>query len=125
MPGLAAKPIVDVMVTVDDPEDEQAYLRRLDGAGYRLRVREPDHRMFRMPERDVHVHLWRSGSEEEHRHLVFRDRLRANAEDRADYERTKRELAGRWRDVNYYARAKSAVIQAIIDRAEADTETGG
>jgi GrpB-like predicted nucleotidyltransferase (UPF0157 family) len=73
--------------------------------------------MFRTPERDVHVHVWRAGSEDERRHVVFRDRLRTDAADRAEYERTKRALAGEWRDVNYYARAKSGVIEAILARA--------
>lgn len=117
VPGLAAKPLVDVTVTVEEPEDERAYVPRLEQAGYVLRVREPGHRMFRTPERDVHVHVWRAGSEDERRHVVFRDRLRTDAADRAEYERTKRALAGEWRDVNYYARAKSGVIEAILARA--------
>lgn len=118
VPGLAAKPIIDILVTVDDVEDEARYVPALEAAGYVLRVREPEHRMFRTPARDVHVHIWRSGDDEERRHLVFRDRLRTNAIDRDRYERTKRELAQRsWTDMNYYAEAKSAVIAAILERA--------
>src|SRR5919204_1918826 len=94
VPGLAAKPIVDVLVTLEDVEDEPAFVPQLERAGYVLRVREPGHRMFRTPERDVHVHLWPWGEEVE-RYLRFRDRLRASAEDRAAYERLKRELAER------------------------------
>lgn len=100
-----------------NPEDESSYLPALERAGYVLRVREPGHRMFRTPERDVHVHLWRSGSEDERRHLVFRDRLRSSAEDRAEYEETKRALAPRFRDANAYAEAKGAVIERITSRA--------
>ncbi len=74
--------------------------------------------MFRTPELDVHVHVWPDGGEDERRHLVFRDWLRTNAADRAEYERTKRQLAGRWRDMNYYARAKSPVIDRIMARAD-------
>ncbi len=118
VPGLAAKPIVDILVAVEDPEDEEAYVPALEGAGYVLRVREPGHRMFRTPGRDVHVHVWRSGSDDERRLLVFRDRLRRNPEDRLEYERTKRELVGRWRDMNYYARAKSDVIDRIMERID-------
>jgi GrpB-like predicted nucleotidyltransferase (UPF0157 family) len=118
VPGLAAKPIVDVLVAVEDPEEEAAYVPALEAVGYVLRVREPGHRMFRTEARDVHVHIWTAGSEDERRHLLFRNRLRDSPDDRFEYERTKRDLAGRWRDVNYYARAKSEVIGRIMQRAE-------
>ena len=119
VPGLAAKPIVDIQVTVDDPDDEPAFGPALELAGYRLRVREPRHRMFRTPARDVHVHVWAAGSEDERRHLLFRDWLRADGSDRARYEDTKRRLARRrWPDMNYYAEAKAPVIAEIIERAE-------
>ena len=118
MPGLAAKPIIDILVELDDPDDDQAYGPRLEAAGYELRVREPRHRMFRTPERDVHVHVWPIHSEEAVDYLVLRDRLRANDADRRLYEETKRALAGRrWRDLNYYAEAKSPVIAEIKARA--------
>jgi GrpB-like predicted nucleotidyltransferase (UPF0157 family) len=119
VPGLGAKPIVDIMVTVDDPDDEAAYLPRLEAAGYVLRVREPAHRMFRTPERDVHVHIWARGSRDERRHIIFRDWLRSNPADRAAYEQTKRELAGQYRDMNDYADAKTDIIRAIMRRADA------
>ncbi len=120
VPGLAAKPIVDVQVSVADVEDEEAYLPRLEAAGYRLRVRAPGHRMVRTPQRDVHVHVCSAGSDWERRHLLFRDRLRHDADDRALYEATKRELAQRpWPDMNAYAAAKSPVITEITGRAEA------
>jgi GrpB-like predicted nucleotidyltransferase (UPF0157 family) len=83
-----------------------------------LRVREPEHRMLRAPQLDVHVHVWRDGSSEVGRHLAFRDRLRASADDRAAYERLKRSLAQReWDDMNDYAAAKGALIEAIMRRA--------
>ena len=117
VPGLAAKPIVDVLVTVEDPADE-AIVRSMETAGYELRVREPEHRMFRTAERDVHVHIWRDSDPEVERHLRFRDRLRQSVEDRRAYEQLKRELAARdWPDVNYYAEAKGELIRAITDRA--------
>jgi GrpB-like predicted nucleotidyltransferase (UPF0157 family) len=49
VPGLAAKPIIDILVTVEDPEDDRALTLALERAGYQLRVREPGHRMFRTP----------------------------------------------------------------------------
>lgn len=120
VPGLGAKPIVDIMVVVDDPDDEDAFRTALEDGGYVLRVREPGHRMFRTPGRDVHVHIWRAGSDEERRHLLFRDHLRSNPEDRMRYETAKRSLAGHYRDVNYYAEAKSGVIAEILDRSTGD-----
>lgn len=118
VPGLAAKPIVDIQVAVDDPDDEAAFHDALVGCGYELRVREPRHRMYRTASVSVQVHLWTAGSDDVDRHLRFRDRLRASAADRALYEQAKRELAARdWPDVNHYAHAKSAVIAEILARA--------
>jgi GrpB-like predicted nucleotidyltransferase (UPF0157 family) len=118
VPGLAAKPIVDLLVAVADPDDEAAIVPPLERAGYVLRVREPGHRMLRTPALDVHVHVWRDGTDEVRRHLAFRDRLRASAEDRDAYERLKRELAAReWDDMNHYAAAKGTLISEILARA--------
>jgi GrpB-like predicted nucleotidyltransferase (UPF0157 family) len=121
VPGLAAKPIIDVLVEVDDPDDEAGYREPLECAGYQLRVREPGHRMFRTTTRNVHVHLWRAGGPDVERYLTLRDWLRSHPEDRKLYEQVKRSLAGRnWRDMNYYAEAKGPVIAEIMARASAD-----
>jgi GrpB-like predicted nucleotidyltransferase (UPF0157 family) len=115
VPGLAAKPIVDVLVTVTDPDDEVAFREQLERAGYELRVREPGHRMFRTPARDVHVHLWADGGPDVERQIVFRDRLRASAAQREAYERLKRELARQeWNDMNEYADAKGPFIDGVV-----------
>jgi len=119
VPGLAAKPIVDVQVAVADPDREELFVPALERLGYELRVREPGHRMLRTPRLDVHVHVWRAGGEDERRHLLFRDWLRRSADDRARYEAVKRELAARaWEDMNAYADAKTPVIAEIAARAE-------
>jgi len=127
--GLAAKSIVDILVVVPDSTDEGAYLPPLEAAGYVLRVREPDwneHRMFRNPEKDVHIHVYSVGCPEIQRNLIFRNRLRENAEDRRRYEQTKRELAARsWPDMNAYAEAKTKVIESIIAAARAAGEVSG
>ena len=121
VPGLAAKPIIDIDVLVEDASNEAAYLPALLAAGYVLRVREPDwheHRMFRTPELDVHIHIFSTGCVEVARHLAFRNRLRSHAEDRLRYEALKRNLAKEdWPDMNAYARAKSEVVEEIIARA--------
>jgi len=127
VPGLAAKPIIDILVTVDKTEIEhdERLVADLEAAGYALRVREPGHRMFRTPARDVHVHVFPTDSDEIERHFLLRDRLRRSAEDRELYAATKRELAKReWSDMNYYAEAKTDVIQAILARAREDRDRG-
>ena len=121
VPGLAAKPLVDMVLAVADSADEGAYAPALEAAGYRLRIREPgwhEHRMFLGPAGDVHLHVFSAGCPEIARLLRFRDRLRSEPAERALYERTKRELAGRrWRFVQNYADAKSEVVEAILARA--------
>ncbi|HXQ74638.1 MAG TPA: GrpB family protein [Pyrinomonadaceae bacterium] len=118
VPGLAAKPIIDILVVVRDSTDESTYLPQLEAAGFVLRVREPDwneHRMFKPPEMDVHVHIYSAGCPEIERNLIFRDRLRQNIDDRSRYEQTKRELAAKeWSDMNEYANAKTEVIESVI-----------
>ena len=118
---LAAKPIIDILLVVEDSSNESAYLPRLQAAGYELRVREPEwheHRMFRTPEKDVHVHIYSTACREIQRNLLFRDRLRTNIADRRRYEQTKRELATQdWTDMNDYATAKTGVIESIIAAA--------
>jgi len=117
VPGLAAKPVVDIDLAIADPEDEAAFVPDLEAAGYVLRVREPGHRMLRTPEHDVHVHVWPPGDENMARDLRFRDRLRASPEDRAAYEARKRELAGRdWAARQDYADAKGPLINEIAAR---------
>jgi GrpB-like predicted nucleotidyltransferase (UPF0157 family) len=120
VPGLAAKPIVDVLLMVAELEDEPAYLPALEEAGFVLRVREPGHRMFRTPARDVHVHVYEPDEPAVLDYRDLREQLRRSPEDRELYAATKRELAQRdWDDMNHYADAKTEVIQAILGRARA------
>ena len=119
--GLAAKPIVDMLLIVEDSSDESSYLSKMEAAGYQLRVREPDfqeHRMFRTPQLDVHIHVFSRDSSEADRCIVFRDRLRTSEHDRQLYEQTKRRLAAQsWPDMNAYADAKTSVIESILASA--------
>ena len=118
VPGLAAKPIIDIDLSVVDVEDEDAFVPDLVAAGYVLRVREPEHRMLRTPELDVHLHVCGHRSEWEQRHVVFRDWLRTHPDDRQRYEDVKRKLSRRdWNDMNDYADAKSDVVADIMSRA--------
>jgi GrpB-like predicted nucleotidyltransferase (UPF0157 family) len=123
VPGLVAKPIIDIVLVVPDSSDESEYVPDLESAGYVLRIREPDwyeHRLFKGPDTNVNLHTFSEGCEEVPRMIAFRDWLRANDEDRALYESTKRELATReWKYVQNYADAKSAVVRDIVARATA------
>lgn len=119
--GLAAKPIIDILVGVDDITAEEDYLEPLLRAGYQLRVREPGHRMLRTPALDVHIHIHESGAPAAVDYLLLRDRLRRDCADRELYESTKRELVqSDWGDMNAYADAKTAVIAQIKQRAAGD-----
>lgn len=121
VPGLAAKPIIDIVLVVPDSSDEQAYLPRLEAAGYVLRIREPDwfeHRMFNGPDTRVNLHVFSAGCPEIDRMLLFRDWLRGNDADRELYQRSKRELAAQdWKYIQQYADAKTAVVNEIVARA--------
>lgn len=121
--GLAAKPIIDILLVVEASGNEASYMPHLEAVGYVLRVREPEfheHRMFRTPERDVHIHVLSRGSSEIERYRIFRDALRTNVEARQRYEVTKRQLATQsWPDMNAYAEAKTQVIESIIATAKA------
>ena len=123
VPGLMAKPIIDILLAVSDSADEPSYVPALEAAGYVLRIREPDwhqHRLFKGPDININLHVFTQGSEEIQRTLLLRDWLRSNEADRELYARTKRELAvKKWRYVQNYADAKSEVIEGILERAEA------
>jgi GrpB-like predicted nucleotidyltransferase (UPF0157 family) len=120
VPGLAAKPIIDVLLVVADVDDEASYVTGLEGAGFVLRVREVGHRMVRTPDKGVHVHVYGSGDQAITDYLDLRDWLRTDESDRALYAQVKRELAERpWSDMNHYADAKSEVIQEVLGRARA------
>jgi len=123
VPGLIAKPIIDILLVVTDSADESAYVPALEAAGYVLRVREPDwhqHRLFKGSDTNINLHVFTAGSVEIERVLLLRDWLRKNRTDRELYAETKRQLAGqKWQYVQHYADAKSKVVEGIISRARA------
>jgi len=121
VPGLAAKPIIDMLLVVADSADESSYVPDLEKAGYVLRIREAgwhEHRMFKGSDPDVHLHVFSAGCPEIERVLMFRDWLRSHADDRDLYARAKRELAQQeWKYGQNYADAKTPVIEEILGRA--------
>jgi GrpB-like predicted nucleotidyltransferase (UPF0157 family) len=125
VPGLAAKPIIDMVLAVADSADEPRYVPALEAAGYVLRIRETDwhqHRLFKGPDTDINLHVFSFGCPEVDRMLLFRDWLRNNDADREFYERAKRELAKRiWKYVQNYADAKTSIVDEIVARAHAAT----
>lgn len=121
VPGLAAKPVIDVVLTVLDSAQEAVYEPVLSRLGFELQVREPawfEHRMLTRSGPDTNLHVFSTGCPEITCMKLFRDWLRACPRDRDLYERTKRTLAQRhWRRVQDYADAKSNVVAEIMEHA--------
>jgi GrpB-like predicted nucleotidyltransferase (UPF0157 family) len=124
VPGLVAKPIIDVLLAVGDSAVEDSYVPALEAAGYVLRIRESDwfeHRMLKGPDTEINLHVFSLGCPEIDRMLMFRDWLRNNAADRDLYARTKLALAqNEWKYVQNYADAKTGIIKEIMARASAN-----
>jgi GrpB-like predicted nucleotidyltransferase (UPF0157 family) len=124
VPGLPAKPIIDMLLVIADSSAEPDYVPPMEGVGYVLRIREPEwyeHRLFKGPAANINLHVFSAGCVEIGRMLRFRDHLRSNRLDRDLYARTKRALgARRWKFVQEYADAKTEVVEAIIARAGKD-----
>jgi GrpB-like predicted nucleotidyltransferase (UPF0157 family) len=118
IPGLSAKPRIDIILGVADSADEAGYVPQLESEGYIQRIRESDwheHRVFKGPDTDINLHVFTVGCAEIARMLGFRDHLRASAADRTAYEQRKQELARQtWKYTQHYADAKSEVVEAIL-----------
>ena len=125
VPGLDAKPIIDILLVVPNSADESTYVPQLEAAGYVLRIREPEweeHRLFRGTDPALNLHVFSPGSKEIVRMQLMRDWMRAHPEDRDLYASTKRALAAQeWKYVQNYADAKTTVIEEIMSRAQAVT----
>lgn len=123
VPGLCAKPIVDILLIVPDSDDEDTYVPDLEAAGYKLTIREPEwekHRCFKGPDTNINLHVYSPDNGQTERYRLFRDRLIAHEDERKLYEAKKRELAARtWKYIQHYADAKTGVIDEIIERARA------
>jgi GrpB-like predicted nucleotidyltransferase (UPF0157 family) len=120
VPGLAAKPVLDLVVAVRDSTDEPSYVPLLEDLGYWFRLREPDwfeHRLLKLDDPAVNLHVFTDGCPEVDEMIAFRDHLRATPADRQQYEAEKRRLAAQdWQVVQDYADAKSPVVAGIKSR---------
>jgi GrpB-like predicted nucleotidyltransferase (UPF0157 family) len=125
VPGLAAKPVIDVVLTLEDPDDEDTYVPPLAVVGYEVAVREPDwyrHRCLKRSDPWVNLHVFPHGCPELDRMLRFRDRLRSDPTDRATYQAEKERLAvHRWDEVQQYADAKTDVVARILRAGPTET----
>ena len=119
VPGLIAKPIIDIQVSVADLDAEQLYVPQIEALGVQLRSRDDEHRYFRPfadRPRDVHIHVCRAASRWEREHLAFRDRLRADADARRRYADAKLQALTDFPDDRVgYTDSKTAVILDILE----------
>ncbi len=124
VPGLCAKPIIDILLLVKDSSDEGSYVPDLEKAGYAMRIREPDwhgHRMLKGTEPEVNLHVFSVGCDEARRMIDFRDWLRTHEDDRNLYAETKRRLVRKkWKYLQDYADAKSEVVCEILKHISTD-----
>ncbi|WP_250029654.1 GrpB family protein [Paractinoplanes maris] len=124
VPGLAAKPVIDIDLLLADSAEESVYVPPLAPLGYRLLLREPwwyGHRMLIGGDDDIHLHVWPRDAPEPIRHRLLRDWLRTHPEDRDLYADTKRRLARE--QSSDYTMAKSDVIDQIFARIFAQPNT--
>lgn len=123
VPGMPAKPIVDIQVSVANVENEASYLSALERTGLQLRSRDMFHRYFRpFPDRPrhVHVHVCGAGSQWEREHLLLRDYLRIDRAARRRYADVKTKAAMDWADDGWaYTAAKTGVILDLLELASA------
>jgi GrpB-like predicted nucleotidyltransferase (UPF0157 family) len=123
VPGLGAKPVIDVMIGLSELAEADNRIAALEAAGYeyvqKYEREMPERRYFRKPRvgpRACHVHSVVKGSEFWVRHLAFRDHLRAHPATVADYYELKRDLAMR-STKEEYTEAKSPFIEGILGLA--------
>jgi len=129
VPGLAAKPVIDIQISVTDVDDEAAYRDAIESQGLELRWIEPAHRYFRPPPdlpRLYHVHVCSGGSDWERVHLLFRDYLRSHPDAVRAYEDLKWHLAAKYAtDRIGYTDAKAPFVDETLTKAAAWAEATG
>jgi len=127
VPGLGAKPIIDIMVGMRHLSDAQGCIGPLETIGYEYvpeyQVSIPERRYFRkgpsnVPNKHYHLHMVEYDSDFWRRHLLFRDYLRAHPRTAKEYHRLKKELAAKYRfNRDAYTEAKTLFIESIVAKA--------
>jgi GrpB-like predicted nucleotidyltransferase (UPF0157 family) len=125
VPGLPAKPVIDIIVLVDDLEQGRAAIPALEAVGYSFWADNPDKSKLFLakglppaPRRTHNLHIY-ADADEVRRHLLFRDHLRSNTAARDAYLAVKQDLARRFRDDREaYTEGKTAFIDAIVAKLE-------
>jgi GrpB-like predicted nucleotidyltransferase (UPF0157 family) len=122
VPGLPAKAVVDIQLSVPDIANESSYVPPIEAIGVALRSRDDEHRYFRPAggrPRDVQIHVCNIGSNWERVHLLFRDYLRSHNDAAAEYAAMKRRVAALYRDDRIaYNEAKTDFILDELQHAE-------
>ncbi len=121
IPGLPAKPIIDIIVLVDDLEAARPAIGPLEATGYSFWAGNPDKSKFYLakglppaPRRTHHLHI-HDDADKVARHLIFRDHLRANPAARDAYLALKQDLAARFRDDREaYSQGKTDFIDSLV-----------
>lgn len=119
VPGLAAKPIIDMDLIVKDPSHEADYIPALEALGFKLTIREPSwyqHRMLKHRTPEINLHVFAPNCPEHLRHLLFRDWLKAYPEDCEQYAAAKNLALNGAITTEIYNQQKSAVVKAIYDK---------
>ena len=122
IPGLDAKPVIDVQVSVATLVPEKPYREPLESIGFRWQRENPDRskRFFREPlgEHRTHLHVREAGSFDEQLNLLLRDYLRTHRPAATEYARVKWGLAEQFRnDREGYVRAKEPTVWSILRQA--------
>lgn len=130
VPGLSAKPVIDIQISVGALEPVAHYAEGLGRAGFRWRADNPDRtkRYFREGPAmaRTHIHVRTAGSWSEQLSLLFRDYLRDDQPSRERYAQAKRELAARFReDREGYVAAKAPIVWMLLQRADVWSQATG
>lgn len=117
--GLAAKPIIDIDLIVENSEDEASYIPALEALGYELTIREPSwykHRMLKLYHPMVNLHVFGKDCPEYYRHLLFKEWLQTHPDDLADYAAIKEIAKNNVNTMQDYNQKKQNVVRTIYQK---------